>query len=31
VILTFDLVFVWHRYIRHWREIGFSKWKPTRA
>jgi hypothetical protein len=31
VILTFDLVFVWHRYIRHWRELGFSKWKPNRA
>jgi hypothetical protein len=31
VILTFDLVFVWHRYIRHWRELGFSKWKPIRA
>jgi hypothetical protein len=31
VILTFDLVFVWHRYIRHWRELGFSKWKPERA
>jgi hypothetical protein len=30
-ILTFDLVFVWHRYIRHWRELGFSKWKPVRA
>lgn len=31
VALMFDLVFVWHRYIRHWRELGFSKWKPTRA
>lgn len=31
VILTFDLTFVWHRYIRHWRELGFSKWKPIRA
>lgn len=31
VILTFDLVFVWHRYIRHWRELGFSKWKPIPA
>jgi len=31
VILTFDLVFVWHRYIRHWRELGFSKWKPIRT
>src|SRR5215510_3929791 len=31
VILTFDLVFVWHRYIRHWRELGFSNWKPFRA
>ena len=31
VILTFDMVFVWHRYIRHWRELGFSKWKPIRA
>jgi hypothetical protein len=31
VILTFDLVFVWHRYIRHWRELGFSTWKPVRA
>jgi hypothetical protein len=30
VALTFDLVFVWHRYIRHWRELGFSKWKPRR-
>jgi len=36
VILTFDMVFVWHRYIRHWRELGFSKWgfsnqEPDRA
>ena len=31
VILTFDLVFVWHCYVRHWRELGFSKWKPNRA
>jgi hypothetical protein len=31
VILIFDLVFVWHRYIRHWRELGFSNWKPARA
>jgi hypothetical protein len=31
VILTFDLVFVWHRYIRHWRELGLSNWKPIRA
>jgi len=31
VILIFDLVFVWHRYIRHWRELGFSNWKPDRA
>jgi hypothetical protein len=31
VILTFDLVFVWHRYIRHWRLLGFSTWRPYRA
>lgn len=31
VALTFDLVFVWHRYVRHWRELGFSKWRPKRA
>jgi len=31
VILTFDLVFVWHRYVRHWRELGYSNWKPIRA
>lgn len=26
IALVFDLVFVWHRYVRHWRELGFSKW-----